>query len=117
MSSEARPWRFRLQHILKAIAECRAFVSGMTCEQFEADAKTLKAVVWNLMTIGEAARHIPAEVVAQHPEIPWAQMRGMRNHNVHGYDQINLELVWTTVTEELTPIVPLLERLMSETVD
>ena len=56
MSSTPRKWKFRLRHMLEAIAECQAFVAGMTIEELQADPKTLKAVVWNLMVMGEAAR-------------------------------------------------------------
>jgi uncharacterized protein with HEPN domain len=104
----------RLRHVLDAIAECRAFVAGMTYEAFCRDPRTLKAVVWNLATIGEAVRHVPAAVAAAHPEVPWAAMHGMRNHIVHGYDAIDLEIVWKVVQDELPPLVPLLLRILEE---
>src|SRR5947207_1440906 len=52
-------WQDRVQHILDAIAEIATFIGGMSCDEFLADAKTLKAVTANLTIIGEAARHIP----------------------------------------------------------
>jgi uncharacterized protein with HEPN domain len=114
MLSEQLGWRLRLRHVLEAIAECRAFAAGMSYEAFCADARTLKAVVWNIATIGEAVRHIPANVLAAHPAIPWAEMRGMRNQIVHGYDRIDPEIVWNVVQVELPPLVPLLERIIDE---
>lgn len=110
MPSEPRNWEMRIQHILDAIAETREFISGMTYEQFCKDARTLKAVVANLILIGEAARYVPEEV--QIPDIPWPQMRGMRNHIVHGYDQIDLEIVWNVVRDELPPLVPKLQCML-----
>jgi uncharacterized protein with HEPN domain len=86
----------------------------MTYGEFCQDTKTLKAVVWNLMMMGEAARYVPPDIVAAFPEIPWQQMRGMRNHIVHGYDQIDLEIVWQVLQEELPPLVPILERILQE---
>jgi len=103
--------------MLEAIAECRGFVAGMTREQFDADPRTHKAVVWNLTILGEAARHIPDDVLDQHPEIPWPQMRGIRNHIVHGYDRIDLEIIWNVVQGELPPLVPLLEAIESTAVE
>jgi uncharacterized protein with HEPN domain len=99
--------------MIDAIEECRAFVAGMDYAAFCADPRTLKAVVWNLMTIGEAAAHVPAEVQAEFPEVPWRQMRGMRHHIVHGYDQIDLEIVWRVVEDELPPLTPMLERVLA----
>lgn len=100
--------------MLDAIAESRAFAAGMTYEAFCADPKTLKAVVWNIATIGEAIRHVPAEIVQAHPEIPWAAMRGMRNQIVHGYDSIDYEIVWRVVQDELPPLVPLIELVLGD---
>lgn len=75
-----------------------------------------QAVVLNLMTIGEAAGRIVSDCkdfVAAHPEIPWAQMRGMRNRMVHGYFDIDLNIVWDTVDSSL----PELERLLQAATD
>jgi uncharacterized protein with HEPN domain len=66
------------------------------------------------MILGEAARHVPDDVTQGYPDIPWPQMRGMRNHIVHGYDQIDLEIVWNVVTMELPPLVPRLEKMLQE---
>src|SRR5690349_11604594 len=111
MSSKPRKWKMRIQHILDAIAENLSYTDGVNYEQFGEDLKTLKAIVWNLTSIGEAARHIPSTVEANYPEVPWAKMRGMRNHIVHAYDTIDLEIVWIVVRDELPPLVPILQRI------
>ena len=113
MPSEPRNWKLRIRHILDAISECQTFVAGMTYEEFCADSKTLKAVVADLILIGEAARYVPENVVTAYPGIPWAQMRGMRNHIVHGYDQIDLEIVWRVVQDEFPPLVVSLKRILT----
>ena len=117
MSSTPRKWKFRLRHMLEAIAECQAFVAGMTIEELQADPKTLKAVVWNLMVMGEAARQIPPEVEAAYAEVPWTTIRGMRNHIVHGYDVIDIDIVFNVVQDRLPPLVPVLKRIEQETVE
>jgi uncharacterized protein with HEPN domain len=114
MSSKPGRWKLRIRHIIEAIAENLQYTAGMSFERFGCDPKTLKAVVWNLTMIGEAARHIPAEVELACPEIPWAKIRGMRNHIVHGYDVIDWEIVWVVVHEDLPPLVPILERILTE---
>jgi uncharacterized protein with HEPN domain len=117
MSSKPGRWKLRIRHILAAIAENLAYTAGVPFEQFGADPKTLKAVVWNLTTIGEAARHVPAQVETAYPEVPWTKIRGMRNHIVHGYDVIDWEIVWTVVHDDLPPLVPIFERILRETPD
>jgi uncharacterized protein with HEPN domain len=87
----------------------------MSQESFLQDRRTQQAVVLNLMTIGEAAARIANEhkdFAALHPEIPWAQMRGMRNRMAHGYFDIDLNIVWDTVRSSL----PDLEARIAEAV-
>lgn len=57
----------------------------MTYESFATDERTVDAVVRNITVIGEATRNIPAEVVDRHAEIPWNEMRNMRNVVMDGY--------------------------------
>jgi uncharacterized protein with HEPN domain len=80
-----RDWLFRVRDILDAVAAVEAYVTGMKYEDFTADRKTVDAVVRNLIIIGEAAAHIPEEICQSHPEIPWPDMRAMRNFVVHEY--------------------------------
>ncbi|MDH7499588.1 MAG: DUF86 domain-containing protein [candidate division NC10 bacterium] len=114
MPSKKGKWKFRIRHILDAIGEIQSFAAGMSYEQFSTDTKTLKAIVWDLMLIGEATRHVPPEVEEAYPEVPWPQMRGMRSQIVHGYDQIDLEIVWKVVRDELPPLLPMLKRILQE---
>lgn len=69
-------------------------------------------MVRNLIVIGEAASHVPAEVVAANPQIPWARMRGMRNLAVHEYFGIDVNVLWDTVTVNLPALPPLLRELL-----
>ncbi|MDQ1301659.1 MAG: hypothetical protein QG637_1581, partial [Chloroflexota bacterium] len=109
MSSRPRQWKFRIRHILEAIAENTSYVRNLSYRDFCADAKTLKAVAWNLVIIGEAARLIPPDIESAYPSIPWVQIRGMRNHIVHGYDQVDTEIVWNVIQIELPELVPIFE--------
>jgi hypothetical protein len=111
MSSEARSWPLRLKDMIAAIEEIRAFTRGMGFEAFRDDPRTLKAVLWNLSVIGEAARHAPSDVMAAHREVPWAPMRDMRNRILHGYDTVDAGIVWQVVQAELPPVLAALERL------
>lgn len=73
-----RNWKLRITDILDAIAAIQAYTSGMEYEHFAHDPKTVDAVLRNLTIIGEAANHVPEEVIQAYPEIPWAEMSGMR---------------------------------------
>jgi uncharacterized protein with HEPN domain len=112
LSVPLRELLFRIQDILDALEAIRSYTSGMAFSDFVADRRTVDAVIRNLAVIGEAASHIPAEVCADHPDIPWMDMRGMRNFVVHEYFGVSDAILWDTVTRNLPTLPELLERIL-----
>jgi uncharacterized protein with HEPN domain len=97
-----------LEHIRQAAADAHDFVQGFGKEDFLDDKRTQRAVIMSLIIIGEAATKLMdqhPEFVERHPEIPWRNMRGMRNRIAHGYFEINLGLVWDTVWTALPALL------------
>lgn len=93
-----------LDHIQQAAADACIFVEGLGKDDFLADKRTQQAVIMNFIIIGEAATKVMdgyAAFTQAHPELPWRNMRGMRNRMAHGYFDINLDVVWETVQEWL----------------
>jgi len=88
----SRNWQNRVRDVLTAIVEIQEFAGEMTFDQFAGDRKTIRAVLYNLAIIGEAFRDMPLELEASHPEIPWNDVRGMRNIVIHEYFQVNLSI-------------------------
>jgi len=84
----------------------------MTYEAFTADRKTVDAVIRNLMVIGEAAGRVPDDVALAHPEIPWKDMRDMRNLVIHEYFGVSDKILWDTLQRDLTPLLLLLKPLL-----
>lgn len=107
-----RSWLTRVEDILESIASIQGYIEGMTFESFASDKKTLRAVAFEMGTIGEAARHIPPAVQGQYPHIQWAKMRAMRNTVIHEYFRLDVSILWKTITEDLPPLVPLLQKLL-----
>jgi uncharacterized protein with HEPN domain len=102
-----------LDQMLTAANDARRFIDGMSKEDFLADKRTQQAVVMSLVIIGEAAARIMdkhSQFVADHSEIPWRGMRGMRNRVTHGYFDIDLNVVWDTTKTALPDLVLQLER-------
>lgn len=103
-----------LDHIRQAATDARGFVEGLSKEQFLADKRTQQAVVMSLIIIGEASTKVMdryAEFAAMHPKAPWRGMRGMRNRIVHGYFDIDVDLVWETVRTSLPELIEQLSDL------
>jgi uncharacterized protein with HEPN domain len=109
-----RDWFFRIADILHAIAVVQRYTSGMKFEEFVADRKTVDAVIKNFIVIGEAAYHIPEEICQANLEIPWSDMRSMRNFVVHEYFGVTDKILWDTIQVDLPPVVPLLTVLLSK---
>ncbi|HVZ43657.1 MAG TPA: DUF86 domain-containing protein [Ramlibacter sp.] len=102
-----------LSHMQQAAADACEFVAGCDKVEFTSDKRTQQAVILSLIIIGEAATKVMdtyPNFTNAHPEIPWRNMRGMRNRIAHGYFEINLDLVWDTVQ---TALPELLKRLPS----
>jgi uncharacterized protein with HEPN domain len=113
MSAE-RKWTFRIEHILDAIAKIQRYTTGLTETSFVANSMAVDAVIRNFLVIGEATRHVPPDIQARYPEVPWALMQGMRNVLVHDYDAVKLDVVWRTVQEKLPPLVDPLRKILQE---
>ena len=89
-----------LDHIQQAATDACVFVEGLTKEDFLEDKRTRQAVIMSLIIIGEAVTKVVdgyAEFTQAHTQVPWRNMRGMRNRIAHGYFDINLDVVWDTV--------------------
>lgn len=78
-----RNWKLRIEDILDAAKKIVAHTGDLDLESFSADEWTVDAVLRNFTVIGEAARSIPDDIIAAHPDIPWTEIRDMRNIIVH----------------------------------
>ncbi len=88
---------------------------------FQRDELTQDAVIRNFEVIGEAAKRVPDDYRALHPEIPWRLMAGFRDVLIHGYEGVDLGRVWSAATRELpavraaiAAILPPLDQLERE---
>ena len=112
-----RQWRHRLQDILAALGKISSYTSGMQLSDFASDPKTVDAVIRNLIVIGEAAGHMPPEIVQAHPGIPWRLMADLRNFAVHEYWSVEVPTLWETLKEDLPPLVGALEAILARAAD
>ena len=96
--------------MLDAARDALDFAQGKTQEDLPQNRMLALAIVKSIQTIGEAAAHVPPETREQYPDIRWTDIVGMRNRLVHSYYEIDLEIVWKTVREDL----PLLVKALGE---
>ena len=96
-----RIWKHRISDIIDSIQKIQQYVEEMEYDDFLKDAKTIDAVIRNFIIIGEAARHVPEDVSAKYPNIPWRVMGDMRNFAVHEYWGVEIPTIWKTIQERI----------------
>lgn len=86
----------------------------MTLDSFLDDPKTIRACAFELSVIGEAVRLLPEELRHSHKNIPWNNIQAMRNKMIHEYFRIDEEILWYTIQNDLPPLIPLLQEMISK---
>lgn len=103
-----------LNDIQESIIDIRDFTRGMTADQFSVDRKTIKAVVRCLEVIGEASNKISQDIRRKYPDVPWAEIIGMRNRLIHEYFGVDIDVLWQTIQEDLEPLYILIKKIFAE---
>lgn len=103
-----------LRDILEYATVARDLLGDMPLEEFEADRRSHLAVVRALEIIGEAARQVPDAIRRRYPEVPWADVIGMRHKVIHGYFGVDLRVVWETVHEDLPSLQEAAARMLED---
>ena len=103
----------RLDTARKAIGKTH----GLGRQAYDGDENLRLALTHLVQVIGEAARQVSPDFAGDHPEIPWADIVGMRHKVVHDYLGVDEDIVWQVVTEDLPRLVTALELTVSPTHD
>lgn len=103
----------RLRHMLDHAREAVTLLYGKTRDDL-ANTRLLQLGLVRLVEIiGEAAARVSKDMQARHTSIPWEDVVGMRNKLIHGYDQVDLGILWDTVTDDLPQLIQELEAALS----
>ena len=100
----------RLRHILEAVAKIETYLQGYTRQTFQTDEKTQDAVVRQMEIIGEAATNLTRDLRSANPQVAWQFATAMRNRLIHGYFDVDAEIVWDTIQNDL----PILKKQIKE---
>ena len=98
-------------HMLDTARKAVSKTRGLSRQTYDDDENLRLALTHLVQVIGEAARQISREFSDPHPEIPWADIVGMRHKVVHDYLGVDEDIVWQVVTEDLPRLVAALEPL------
>ena len=106
------PDEVRLRHMLDAARKTLAFTNGRSRSDLDTDEQLTLAVVRLLEIIGEAAKKVTPETRTAHPAIPWREIAGTRDRLIHGYFDVDLDVVWAIATGDLPGLVASLEAIL-----
>lgn len=100
--------------MLEAAEKAAFHVGGKSREHFEHDEILQLALIRLLEVVGEAAARVPPDLQERIPEIPWPDVVNMRHRLIHGYDRVDLEMVWQTLQDDIPPLIHALRRALGE---
>jgi uncharacterized protein with HEPN domain len=112
-TSLKREWRLFLDDMIDFCETVLAYTEGFDQESFIASRLHYDATVRNVELIGEAATHIPEDIMKQAPEIAWRQVIATRNRLIHGYLGIDNDTLWSIVRDDIPTLLPRLLALRS----
>ena len=102
--------------LLQIIKRCNRVVekvSNISVTDFSLNDDIKEVVCFNLFQIGELANGLSIEFIKEYNKIPWKQIISMRNRIVHGYDTINMEIVWNTANESIPKLKSYCKEILS----
>lgn len=104
-----RDWKLLEEDMLESMNRIESYTHSITSDEFFRSQLIIDAVVRNLEIIGEAAKHVPEQVMQQFPQIPWHNIIGLRNRVIHEYFGVDTMIIWHIVQNELKELKAKLE--------
>ena len=101
----------RVRHMIDAAEEAMGFAHDKTRDSLDLDRMLTLALIKDIEVIGEAASKISEETKAIHPQVPWPAIIAMRNRLIHAYFNINLDILWKTIEEDLPFLLTQLRKI------
>lgn len=106
--------RVRIQHALDAARKAVTSTEAWTRSDLNEEELSTLGLLRLLEVLGEAAGSVSPEVQEAHPYVPWKAMKELRNRLIHGYFNVNLDIVWDTLRSDLPRLIPSLERALRD---
>lgn len=98
--------------MLESAQEAVTFLAGANRSALDQDRKLTLSLMRLIEIIGEAASQVSKEFQAENPQIPWPQIVAMRNRVIHAYFDVDLNILWDTVKDDLPPLITELEKIL-----
>ena len=102
----------RLRHMLDAARKAFGYFEGKSRREIDADEIRVLAVTRLLEILGEAAKNVSPATRNKSPEVPWKEIAGTRDRLIHGYFNVDLDILWQITTVDLPVVIAHLEKLL-----
>ncbi|QOJ22407.1 MAG: DUF86 domain-containing protein [Gammaproteobacteria bacterium] len=109
-----REWRFYIGDMIGFAHKVLAYSDGLNQAAFVTSGLNYDATLRNLELIGEAATHVPDNIRAKYPEVPWRMIIATRNRLIHGYLGIDNDTLWSIIQDDIPALLPVLESLRED---
>jgi len=106
--------RMRLQHMLDHATEAMQMACGRARADLDTDRPLNLSLVRLLEVVGEAAARVSEATRRFHPEIAWPEIAGLRNRLVHGYDEVDFDILWDIIQLDLPPLIATLTAILGQ---
>ncbi|MBO1351772.1 MAG: DUF86 domain-containing protein [Hormoscilla sp. GUM202] len=98
--------------IERAAQRILRFSNGVERTDLIANDEKISAILYQITIIGEATKRLSMQLRENHPEIPWRNLAGMRDIIVHEYDQVDFDIVWDVIQNQLPQLLVHLQPLL-----
>lgn len=103
-----------LREMRDAADAVRDVIRDLPVQQLETDSLRRAALLWHFTVLGEAASQVPAQTKELYPDIAWRAATRLRNRIVHGYWDIDIEVLFATAIEDLPSMIDQLDRAIAD---
>lgn len=102
----------KLRHMLDHAVEAVEMTRGKTRADLDTDRQLNLALVRLVEIVGEAAARVSGETRERYPDIPWSEIVSLRNRLIHGYDEVDFDILWEIIQSDLPRLIFRLEEIL-----
>ena len=106
--------RATLRQIQEAAQRAQFICADKTLEQLLVDWQATAALERFIEIVGEGVKRLPAEVRSRYPAVPWKEIAGTRDHLSHGYDDVDHQVLWAAVQQDLPVVLATIEVMLKD---
>ena len=101
-------------YIIKHCSRVEDKINNISYETFSSNEDIKEIISFNVLQIGELAKNLSTDFLKRYPQMPWKDIKGMRDQLAHGYGTINLEEIWKTATSDIKTLRKYCEQILRD---